>query len=216
MIVVIQCAASKQPDAGKMRDAAGRELFIVAHPELVPKFAAGMYVRPDDPASEKTWREVLVSYNADVGTNPWKLIPAWRLYQNSIYELLVQEFGIDKVFILSAAWGLVSASYLLPDYDVTFSASAEPYKRRRAKDDYQDFCHLPAGDEPIVFLGGKDYVPSFHRLTSSARGKRHVLYNSATPPHAPGCLLQRYLTTTRTNWHYECARALVSGNLDLN
>ena len=33
-----------------------------------------------------------------------------------------------------------------------------------------------------------------------------MFYNSGRAPEAPGCLLERFVTTTRTNWHYECAR----------
>jgi hypothetical protein len=61
-------------------------------------------------------------------------------------------------------------------------------------------------DEPIVFFGGKDYVPLFNTLTKSAKGKRTVYYNSAQPPDAVGCTLKRFETTTKTNWHYKCAK----------
>jgi len=36
MIVVIQCAASKRPDAGYLVTSDGRPINFVAHPELVP------------------------------------------------------------------------------------------------------------------------------------------------------------------------------------
>ena len=54
-----------------------------------------------------------------------------RLYKNSAYEYLVNQLGEDKVFILSAGWGLIPAPFLTPDYDITFSGNAEAYKRRR-------------------------------------------------------------------------------------
>ena len=73
---------------------------------------------------------------------------------------------------------------------------------------------LPADtDEQVVFLGGKDYLPLFTRLTAPVRSARTVFYNSATLPDAPDCRLVRFSTTTRTNWHYECADALVRGDL---
>ena len=49
----------------------------------------------------------------------------------------------------------------------------------------------------------------------SAKGRRVAFYNSMNRPEAPGCTLQRYVTTTRTNWHYECAQALMDGRLGL-
>ncbi len=67
-------------------------------------------------------------------------------------------------------------------------------------------------DEPITFLGGKDYVPLFCRLTQSCRGERQVHYSSAKAADAPGCKLVRFITTQRTNWHYSCAEQLVGGN----
>ena len=82
------------------------------------------------------------------------------------------------------------------------------------RDAYNDLSMLPADtDEQIVFLGGKDYLPLFTRLTAPARSARTVFYNSATRPDAPGCKLIRYPTTTRNNWHYECADALLRGEL---
>lgn len=60
----------------------------------------------------------------------------------------------------------------------------------------------------VVFLGGKDYVSLFCSTTAGI-ARRTVFYNSHTLPDSPGCVLRPYETTTRTNWHYECARALI-------
>jgi hypothetical protein len=98
-------------------------------------------------------------------------------------------------------------------YDITFSASAradDAYKRRRKADRYEDFRMLPeeTGDE-IVFFGGKDYIALFCKLTCGHRSERTVFYNSALPPAAPGCMLAKFDTTTRTNWQYEAAKAFL-------
>ena len=69
--------------------------------------------------------------------------------------------------------------------------------------------------EPVVFLGGKDYVPLFQSVTKSIRGTRIIFHNSAAAPDAPDCVSIRFETRTRTNWHYECARALIQGALDI-
>ena len=54
---------------------------------------------------------------------------------------------------------------------VTFSPSADSYKRLRAAHNYVDLNMLPLGsDEPVLFLGGKGYLPLFERLTRGARG----------------------------------------------
>lgn len=108
---------------------------------------------------------------------------------------------------------MISASFLTPCYDITFTASAEGWKRRKKRDAYNDLSMLPPGtDEQVLFLGGKDYLPLFTRLTAPLRSERIVFYNSATVPDAPGCRLVRFPTTTRTNWHYECANALLRGD----
>ncbi|MHB0665642.1 hypothetical protein ACX4MV_12140, partial [Roseomonas mucosa] len=84
---------------------------------------------------------------------------AGKLYRPKAYALLLEKLGIERLFILSAGWGLVRADFLLPDYDITFSTSAEPWKRRRASDKFSDFNALERTQEDIVFLGGKDYLP---------------------------------------------------------
>ena len=144
------------------------------------------------------------------------LLPAWQLYDRPVYRELVHALGAENVFILSAGWGLLSADFLTPNYDITFSTTAERYKRRRVQDRYRDFCML-SGDriEPVVFLGGKDYVTLFQSVTESIRRTRIIFYNSAEAPDAPDCVCIRFETRTRTNWHYECARALIQGALDI-
>jgi hypothetical protein len=127
----------------------------------------------------------------------------------------VEKFGVDSVFILSAGWGLIPADFLTPDYDITFTASADPWKRRRKGERYDDFCLLPDEGDEITFLGGKEYLPLFFKLTAPLRADKTVIYNSARPPVLPsGFKAVRYETSTRTNWHYECARDLVAGRLE--
>jgi hypothetical protein len=217
MIVVIQCAASKRIHAGRMRTKDGRKVLFVAEPTKAPQTDDCLYARPDDQSDQgSTWRELLVRYNASPGNNPWALLSAIELYENVAYRRLGKKFGIENTFILSAGWGLISSSFLTPDYDITFSASAEAYKRRRRTDSYRDLRMLPdRTTAPIVFLGGKDYLPLFARLTQTTNSRKVVFYNSAVKPTAPGCFMRRFETATRTNWHYECANALVAGDVKL-
>jgi hypothetical protein len=215
MIVVIQCAASKRADAGSLRTADGRNVLFVADPDKAPPVNGLVHARPDDAAEDgRTWREQLVAYN-EAGLNPLGLSTAYELYENPAYRQLVNKLAVGKVFILSAGWGLIRADFLTPLYDITFASAvkkAAPWKHRRRTDSYSDLRQLPeTSSDDIVFLGGKDYVPLFCQLTSNAAGERVVFYNSDTPPPAPGCRLERFHTTTRTNWHYECARSLMAG-----
>jgi hypothetical protein len=65
--------------------------------------------------------------------------------------------------------------------------------------------------DEVLFFGGKDYLPLFCTLTSAIRSPKIVFYNSASAPQLKGCALRRLETTTRTNWHYECANAFLDG-----
>ena len=49
----------------------------------------------------------------------------------------------------------------------------------------------------------------------AVRGTRIVFYNSANAPRMNGCKLRCFETTTRTNWHYECANAFIAGSINI-
>lgn len=215
MMIVIQCAARKRADAGYLTTRNGERVFFVADPDKAPKNASVTYAHPDEASDTgEPWRKRLMRYNETPGNNPLGLLPAWQLYENETYALLVKKYGADRLFILSAGWGLLSADFLTPLYDITFSAQAEPYKRRRRGSRYEDFRMLPSEtDEPVVFFVGKAYIPLACALTADVRGPRHLFYSSQTAPDARGCNLIRYETRTRTNWHYECAKAFMDGRI---
>lgn len=214
--IVIQCAGSKQGAAGTFTTAHGRRVVFVAHPGLAPNGDGILYAHPDEPSdrSGQTWRERVVDENRRPSVAAPPLLAAGLLYTPTAYRILQQRVGADRLFILSAGWGLVRSDFLLPAYDITFSGSAEPYKRRRPTQRFSDFNRLlgEAADDTI-FLGGKDYLPLFLQLSATVPGQRLVFFNSTVPPTAPGCVVQEFLTARRTNWHYSCAQALASGAL---
>ncbi|HYR44877.1 MAG TPA: hypothetical protein VER98_17730 [Terriglobia bacterium] len=213
MIIVIQCAASKRSGAGHLVSSDGKPVVFVADPETAPADGVHLHARPDDLCERGvSWREVLLTYNEEPRHNPLGLYPAYQLYENRTYGRLTDRFGLQNVYILSAGWGLISAGFLTPYYDITYSQSAERYKRRRKNDTYNDFRMLVNETcEDILFFGGKDYLPLFCSLTSALPGRRTVFYNSAQVPQAAGCVLKRFDTKTRTNWQYECANAFLDG-----
>jgi hypothetical protein len=215
VIVVIQCAGSKRDGAGYLTTKNGRPVSFVAHPELAPPALDRFYARPDDQSDlGESWRERLLAYNRTPADNRLGLFPAFGLYKNDIYRALVTRFGIENSYILSAGWGLIKAAFLTPSYDITFSTSADDFVRRRKGDLYHDFCMLPDDTErPVVFFGSKEYVPLFAGLTRSVKGQKTVFYNSRQSPAAPGCVLKRFETRTRTNWQYECAAAFLNGDI---
>lgn len=214
MIVVIQCAARKAADAGHLRTQDGRNVMFVANPDLAPPDDECIYARPDDVDETGTsWRTVLRQYNENPGDNRLGLLPAWRLYRNPTYEILAERCGLDRLYILSAGWGLIPADFLTPNYDITFSSArnVQKFKRRRRHDTYRDFRMLPANtSEPILYFGGKDYIRLFCRLTADSASPRTVFY-AGREPAAPGCRVQRF-GKPYTNWHYQCAKAYVKGS----
>jgi len=214
MIIVIQCAASKRSGAGSMVSADGKAVVFVADPAAAPPSPTHVYARPDDSYRKGiSWRELLLKYNTDARDNPLGLLPAYQLYENKTYGRLVDRFGSKQVYILSAGWGLVTADFLTPYYDITFSSSAEDYMRR-GKTGYHDFRMLPdTTSDTVLFFGGKSYLPLFCALTNKLRCKRIAFYNSSQAPSVTGCTLVRFKTTTRTNWHYECANAFLAGEV---
>ncbi len=216
MKIVIQCAAKKYSDAGSLISEDGKPVLFVASPESAPLDDSHVYMRPDEPSGRgNTWREFLWEYNAQKKGNPLNLYPAYKLYMNQAYKGLVDKFGVDQIYILSAGWGLIKSEFLTPKYDITFSLRADPYKRRKKKDSYEDFCMMPDDpNEEVIFLGGKDYIPLFCSLTENMRCRKILYYNSAIRPELPaGFTLKRYPTRTRTNWHYECANTFLEGKV---
>ena len=114
MKIVIQCAGSKNtqlPRSG-FHTSDGRLVKFVADPKSAPssdhQYA---YAKPDDLSDgQHTWRERILDYNKEAKSNPLSLLPAYRLYKNKVYERLVNKFGINKIFILSADCNLTRRS----------------------------------------------------------------------------------------------------------
>ena len=216
MTLVIQCAGGKRDYAGTFWDRNGSPVLFVADPKRMPHDARYVYAHPDDLSdSGITWRERLLRYNRQPGTNPLGLLRAWELYQNAVYSRLVRTYGIERVYILSAGWGLITADFLTPNYNITFSQQARKGIKRNKRTRFNDLCLLSLDSrEPIVFFGSKSYVPLFCELTRSFSGRKVVFYNSATRPKAPGCELKRFVTNLRTNWQYECADRFIDGEIE--
>src|SRR5277367_1520885 len=101
MIIVIQCAASKNPDAGHLMTASGKPVLFVADPQAARAKPTHVYARPDDPSdSGISWRQVLLNYNERPEDNPFGLYPAYQLYENRTYKRLADQFGLHNLYIL--------------------------------------------------------------------------------------------------------------------
>jgi hypothetical protein len=113
MIAVIQCAASKRGDAGFLKTKDGTRVLFVGDPKAAPPSDSILYARPDGISDHGvSWRQELIEYNHSPSANPLRLSRSADLYTNETYRHLVARFGLSKTYILSAGWGLISASFL--------------------------------------------------------------------------------------------------------
>ena len=216
LVVVIQCAASKDRRAGHLIDKNGSRALFVAQPAEAPYNRSVVYRRPDDSIrAGRTWRDALLEYNNRRGKdNPMGLLPAWQLYDRPVYRELVHALGAENVFILSAGWGSCPRT---SSRRTTTSRSPQQPIATSADERWTDIgtsACSPVPHRTDRLLGGKDYVPLFQSVTESIRGTRIIFYNSAEAPDGPDCVCVRFETRTGTNWHYECARALIQGALE--
>jgi hypothetical protein len=105
---------------------------------------------------------------------------------------------LQSVYILSAGWGLIGASFLTSYYDITFSQSVILRSRgsaagRQTGITISACCrsrrlrtsggHLLRRID-ILFFGDKDYLPLFCSLTSAIITRKTVFYNSAQVPRS--------------------------------
>lgn len=215
MNIIIQCAGTKTKDEDSfLKDFSRRRLRFVADPT---KFVGeDVAYRPDDmiPNEARTWREWVGSLNAGNYPEGQRLFRAGDLYvprnKPYIYQRLIEEFGWQRVFILSAGWGLVRADFRIPNYDITFShaKNVPPYARRRVKDaSWKDYCQLDMADRrPLVFFGTVKYISLLGKLTREYIGIKFAFYSadgSEFDLEKAGFKVKKFARFT--NWHYECA-----------
>jgi hypothetical protein len=172
---------------------------------------------PDDliPNSNKTWREYLEEVESQKDDN---LLMAYQLYTRKEYQNLFQKFN-KSFYILSAGWGLVSSEFKLPNYDITFSSTANSENKRTQniteQTNYKDFNQLNIIDnEDIIFIGSPNYIHLFIQLTKNLTNKKIIYWkNQKLKIDAPNNTFEyRYFNTnTKTNWHYELANNISNG-----
>jgi hypothetical protein len=209
MKIVIQCASRKAPNAGQLRDKHGRPVIFVARPELAPSTEGVRYQRPDDLADElqQTWRNKVVALNNSPETNLLGLKRAIELYDQPIYTELARSVPSENLYILSAGWGLIGSNFLTPYYDITFSNQAEPWKKRRKTDQFNDLNTLTIDDDDeLIAFCTPDYHPLLERLCAKANCRKVLFRRTGDVGSIKGFESRYFSTATRTNWHYECAR----------
>ncbi|MCX7546219.1 DUF6884 domain-containing protein [Marinicella gelatinilytica] len=218
--IVIQCAGTKNP-CGSFVDKVGKLVKFVAQPELCQSNEKFNFQKPDGLDSDGiSWRDKLITYNkTQYKENPLKFLKAYELYKPAAYKGLVDKFGIENVYILSAGWGLVNADYLLPDYDITFSSTKkkDKYKKRKVLDYFNDFNFIDSNNnDEIIFLGGKSYQRLFVKLTNHLSSKKVIVYNSDKMPNFDQIKSEKFTKLGKSgkrlnmNWQYECAKEIIN------
>jgi hypothetical protein len=137
-----------------------------------------------------------------------KYTNALTLYKDKRYNDLRKQFGYDKVFILSAGWGLVRGDTKIPFYNVTFSNQAEKECRitpvTRAKHDSVIY-DVGECDELHLFI-----TPNYLKYWNYAFSQNMSIAKK-TMLHwrkGQGCPTGNYNVLyddcgeQRTNWHY--------------
>ncbi len=221
MKIVIPCASRKVPVEGGdfegfmrgyKKDKPVKFVADPNHCELKFKDSVVRYAHPDEADCDGVkFREKLCAYNEEFnsdGCNPHKLLPAYKLYNKSIYSKLVDSYGIDRTYILSAGWGIVRADFLLPMYDITFSSRVgEKYKKRKSSDVWLDFNHLGNEcEDTLCLFGTANYIDLFLDLTSQYKGKRIVYCKSGRwYPSSETLKFVKCNLSARTNWQNICA-----------
>ena len=187
---------------------------------------------PDDPKPNDncTWRQWIEG-------NQNNAIPAlgYNLYRpknpfNEVYLNLNEKFD-DRLFILSAGWGLVKANFRLPNYDITFSGNNPANLRvfQNLNPPFNDFNHLTynhnvglnSENEDIVFIGSPDYIPLFIKLTQNLKCRKIIYWKRMKPKPIPielpipnNTFLYRFYNTAKNrNWHYELAQKYADGEI---
>lgn len=180
--------------------------------------------KPDDliPNQIKSWRNY-IEENQYVDYIPYMsyqlYIPRYAEYV-ILYEILYERFK-ENLYILSAGWGLVNATYRLPEYDITFSNSKNNYNQRKYKDNsFYDFNQLNLeSDEDIVFIGSDSYIKSFLNLTIGTRNRKIIYHYGNQPDYIlpDNTFIYReyntenYNTIPKRTWYLELAYKFADG-----
>ncbi len=212
--VVVQCAGRKNA-AGTMSLNNQKYDFVACPEPDNPK-----QVRPWDDAPEKsgkTWVEMIRRYNTkqevtisdSIRTTSEGLLSAYALYKAPIYAEAFSKFG-TSLCILSAGWGLVRATDLIPTYNITFSSSGDPGSRisvserlmhdslRNAKDLTTNEIHLFLTPHYLKYWRGLNEGALDHAQVSL-----HCRAGQRPPKDADGMkLVYHDCGKQKTNWHY--------------
>ncbi len=223
MIIVIQCANRKVPNAATLT-LNGEAVHFVAQPQN-----EHMDKRPWDqiPGSDKTWIDCVMAYNEagstmpdeyiklNIGTEDGRqLMPCGNLYEHPVYRELTTTRGLKNVYILSAGWGLVRADKFLPNYNVTFSQLGDIRVRISVAERLQYASisdEIPDNDQINLFIS-RAYAPYWSYLYQGApqRTILHWRLGQELPKGKYGTVIKHDCGDQVTNWQYTAARQHIS------
>lgn len=169
-----------------------------------------------------------------VNCRKWELYAPPKPYEN-VYKCLVQKYGKDAVFILSAGWGLVNAACRLPPYNISPSAKEEYAKITKREllaladklKNYNLLGDVTNESRTIYFFGGKRYIPLFCKLTQDIPGMKVIHYKCSEDEIKKArerCPTKRYRfegyklggsekRQQQTNWHYARVKDFMKGKI---
>lgn len=223
MKVVIQCAGDKDDGAATLCQN-GQELRFVARP--VPGTNQRSPWQRVTGSNGPTWIECLRSFN----DAPQRNLPqgvAWGrgtptraadLYSNPIYQRLACAIGVANVYILSAGWGLVRGTDVIPTYNITFSAgqNVPPHARITPKDRVPlgNLRNGVEGDDQIHLFLTPKYISYWLNAGLIIKPNRLVLHwraGQALPDGLGNVERITFETDARMNWHYGAADEFLDG-----
>lgn len=117
---------------------------------------------------------------------------------------------------MSAGWGLVNSEFKLPKYDISFSTSDNKKRKNNINTPpiYNDFNQLEVScEDDIVYVGGKDYLNLFYKLTKNLPNRKIIYYNSNNAPkeHNGNYRYIKFIIKYTRHWHYQLAKDFCNG-----
>ena len=217
MKIVIGCSKNKIADPFVYN---GKEIEFTAYPKKATKENCDFF-HPDDIITQRgiSWRDLVEQLQHEENNN---LVASCKIYKRKIYKDLYNKFG-DNLLIFSAGWGIITAQYRIPCYDISFSSNSPSYSKRLKTSIFQDHNHLigTADNENIVLIAGYEYALAFCKITKNLKNKKIIFYKNRN-------LLKNnefverddfefiyYQTTINTNWQYDLAKRLISNSIEI-
>jgi len=206
-VVIIQCAGRK-----KRNPLWG--INFVAHPQDPDEH------HPDGTMSSITdvsWRKYIEEYNNGLyKEHNQKLCKAGDLYLPKYYKAAINKLGWDRVYILSAGWGLIRSDYFIPSYDITFSSSAPRKNKRTIKTPFADWNQLK-DCKRFFFFGGINYLLFLYKLTQNLDCEKIVYYAADKVVNDAIWQFEGYTYVkykkSFTNWHYQALSDWLDGTI---